>query len=348
MQGERLRLAVETGALALPAAGTVLAAGPGGAQDLSALPRARVLAVQGMRPDHDALAARGFDVTPQMPGAGIAAAVVFVPRARDAARDLVARAAAAVVSGGPVAVDGQKDAGIEPLLRDLAARVALGPPLVKAHGRLAVFPAGPDLSDWVAEPRPVAGGFVTRPGLFSADGPDAGSALLAAALPARLAGRGVDLGAGWGFLARAALQRDGVAHLDLVEADHAALACARANLPDPRAAFHWADALRWRPAREADWVVMNPPFHTGGRADPALGASFVAAAAGMLAPQGTLWMVANRHLPYAEALQRHFAEIEDIGGTAAFRLVRAARPRPPAAAGRPDRPPAVQRRKVRA
>jgi 16S rRNA (guanine1207-N2)-methyltransferase len=121
-----------------------------------------------------------------------------------------------------------------------------------------------------------------------------------------------------------------VRSLDVVEADHDALACAKVNLPDPRAAFHWADATRFRPARPADWVVMNPPFHAARTADPALGAAFLAAAARMLAPEGTLWLVANRHLPYAEALAAQFREVEEIGGTPAFRLTRAARPLPPA------------------
>lgn len=329
MTGERLRLAVASGAFALPAAGRVLVANPRAGADLSALPRDRVAAVQPFRPDHDALAARGFAVAPDIPEGPFAAALVCLPRSREGARDLVARAAAAVGPGGPVAVDGQKDDGIGPLLRDLAGRVALSEPVVKAHGRLAVFAAGPDLADWIAAPRQVAGGFVTRPGVFSADGPDPGSALLATSLPAALPGRGVDLGAGWGLLARAALGRQGVVHLDLVEADHAALACARLNLTDPRAAFHWADAAAFRPDRPADWVVTNPPFHTDRRADPALGAAFVVAAARMLAPHGALWLVANRHLPYAEPLSQHFAEVEEIGGGTAFRVVRAARPRPP-------------------
>ena len=66
-------------------------------------------------------------------------------------------------------------------LRDLRDRVALSAPVTKAHGKLATFPAGADLSDWLAEPSTVAG-FQTLPGIFSADGPDRGSVLLAAAL----------------------------------------------------------------------------------------------------------------------------------------------------------------------
>jgi 16S rRNA (guanine1207-N2)-methyltransferase len=46
----------------------------------------------------------------------------------------------------------------------------------------------------------------------------------------------------------------------------------------------------------------------------------------MLHPGGTLWLVANRHLPYGAVLTETFRQVEDIGGDGAFRLVRASRP----------------------
>lgn len=326
MRSARFDLALDSG-LSLPPAGDVLVMGAG--DDLPALPRARVTVVQGNRAAHDALAAQGWRVVARLdPAARFAAGLVCLPRARDAARDRIARAAAAVVPGGPVIVDGQKTDGVDAALRELRGRVDLSEAVSKAHGKIAWFPAGPDLSDWIAAPQVVAGGFVTRAGVFSADGPDAGSALLAAALPDRLPGRGVDLGAGWGFLARAALARAGVAHLDLVEAEADALDCARQNVTDARAAFHWADATTWRPARAADWVICNPPFHAGRAADPALGLAFLRAAARMLAPHGALWLVANRPLPYDRALPSLFREVQDLGGDARFRLTRASRPLP--------------------
>ncbi len=113
----------------------------------------------------------------------------------------------------------------------------------------------------------------------------------------------------------------------MVEAELAALTCARANIPDDRVRFHWADARSFRPENLAETVVMNPPFHTGRDPDPALGAAFIAAARRMLAPDGVLWMVANRHLPYDAALSAAFLDVETIGGDPAFRLIRAAKPR---------------------
>ena len=141
-------------------------------------------------------------------------------------------------------------------------------------------------------------------------------------MPARVA----DLGAGWGWLSAQILARQGVTELDLVEADHLALACAWRNISDPRARFHWADATRFRPEAPLDAVVMNPPFHQGRAADPSLGAAFIAAASEMLSTSGRLWMVANRHLPYESVLARHFRDVGEMGGDNGFKLLAAARP----------------------
>ncbi|MCE6959426.1 methyltransferase [Cereibacter sphaeroides] len=325
MRSARLTLALETGAVVLPDAGSIAVYRPRAGDDLSALPKDRLLIVQGFRPEHDAFAAQGYRVAVEG-GQGHAAAIVCLPRSRDEARALLAEAAAAVEPGGPIVVDGQKTDGIEAIYRDLGERLAVSATLSKAHGKLFTFAAGPGLEDWAARLTAVEGGFRTLPGVFSADAPDRGSALLLAALPAELSGRVVDLGAGWGYLSRAVLERPHVKRLDLVEAEHAALACARLNVTDPRAFFHWADATRFRLSKAADVVVCNPPFHTTREADPALGLGFLQAAARLLQPQGVLWLVANRHLPYDRGLRALFREVEEIGGDAAFRIVRASRP----------------------
>ena len=335
MRSERLSLALEDGAVSLPPEGCILVLRPRAGDDLSALGRDRVQVVTGFRPDHDAFADLGYAVA-TAPDRGYAAALVCLPRARDLARALLAEASARVVPGGPVLVDGQKTDGIESVWRELRdAGASPGAPLSKAHGKIFSFAAGIDLGAWAAQDRQIDGGFVTRPGVFSADGPDAASALLAAALPEKLPPRVADLGAGWGYLARAILARPGVTECHLIEAEAEALDCARRNVTDPRARFHWADATRFRPDRAFDAVVCNPPFHTGREADPGLGIAFLRAAAGMLTTSGTLWLVANRHLPYEPVLAELFREHEDRGGDSRFRLYRASRPVPRPAPRRP-------------
>lgn len=311
--------------MALPDAGTICVFGPETADDLMALPKDRILAITRFFPDHQGLAAQGFRVATAV-AEPATSAVVCLPRAKAHARALLAEAAASVPAKAPVIVDGARTDGIESIWRDLKTRVQVSEPLAKAHGRIFSFPAGPELADWQAHDTLIDGGFITRPGVFSADAPDPASVILAAALPPKMPGYTVDLGAGWGYLAHAVLTRPGVKRVDLVEADAVALDCARRNITDPRARFVWADATRFRADGYADFVVCNPPFHRNRSADPALGQAFLAAAARILHPQGQLWLVANRTLPYLAPARALFREVEDLGATAAFRLIRASHP----------------------
>jgi len=325
----RLSIALEGNAPGLPETGGIVVLNPPAEFDAGPLEPSRLVLEQGFSPAHQTLARRGFSVTRAADGR-FGAALVFLPRARDLARAMVARASA-LTGGGLVLVDGQKTDGIVAMAKAIGARVRLGGSLSKAHGKLVWFTGG-DFTDWQARPRQVGdaalGHFVTRPGVFSADGPDPASQALAAVLPENLAGQGADLGAGWGYLARAILGRPGVTGLDLVEADAAALACARENIPDARARFHWDDATRWRPEALLDFVITNPPFHTGRTGEPELGRAFIRAAAAMLLPRGQLWLVANRHLPYEATLAQAFRKVGQIDAPRGFKLFCAHGPRP--------------------
>lgn len=309
-------------------AGRILVFGPQIGDDLSALPRAAVIVVTGFKPDFDHFTKAGYAVLAHASDAQPAdLAVVCLPRAKDAAKGMLAQAAAKLAPKGRVMLDGQKTDGIGAVLKDLSDLGAdLGEVISKAHGKLAVFAPPARLAEWAAAPQQIEGGFITRAGVFSADGPDRASQLLADVLPAKLPARMADFGAGWGYLSRAILARDGVKSLDLIEADAVALDCARQNISDARAQFHWADVAAIRPAQPWDGVVMNPPFHTSRSANPALGLAFITAAHARLAGHGQLWVVANRQLPYPAALRGLFREVEEYGRDPTFRLIRAAFP----------------------
>jgi len=320
---ERLRLALASGAAVLPAEGRIAVMNPAPDEDLSLLPRDRVEVISRHYAPHHAFRDAGY-ATALAPGGPYGSAIFCLPRARaEAEASLVALHA---VTTGPLIVDGQKTDGIDSMLKALRARATVGDVTAKAHGKCAAV-SGVDLSDWLpGPPIRIAERFVTAPGVFSAGGIDPGSEALAKALPPALNGHVVDLGAGWGYLADAILAREGVTVLDLVESDHAALDAARANIADPRARFHWADALSFRPETPVDHVVTNPPFHQGRAADPGLGQSFIRAAAAILAPRGRLWLVANRHLPYENTLKDAFREVRTLGETPSFKLYAAAAP----------------------
>ena len=295
--------------------------------DLSQVASDRVIHVQGFRPHYDALSARGGQVVPRITDVAEkpAAAILCLPRAKDAARDLVARATAWNV---PVVVDGQKSDGVDSLYAATRKRCDVSPAYSKAHGKLFTLAPGADFSDWaLPETRQVADGWHTAPGIFSADGPDPGSVALADALP-ELKGKIADLGAGWGYLtARALQQSPKIASVQMVEAEHAAVTAARLNVADERVQIDWADATTWRAPHQMDHVISNPPFHTSRKAEPALGMAFITAAKRMLAPSGSLWLVANRHLPYERALQDSFAEVTPLPGPGGYKLIHARKPR---------------------
>ncbi|MDD7972549.1 class I SAM-dependent methyltransferase [Roseinatronobacter alkalisoli] len=323
----RLTLAMAEG-LILPD-GPVTVLRPRAGERFDPLDMSRLQLVQGFRPDHDALLAAGYDVA--VAARPAPSVLVCLPRSKAEAFALIAQAAGA--SGTElVLVDGQKTDGIDSVFKTLRGRVAVSGVVSKAHGKLFWFdPRGVDLSDLSFRPAtvsdPALGQFRTVAGVFSADGVDPASQMLAQALPDELPATLADLGAGWGYLSAAALARRGVKTLHLVEADATALDLARRNVTDPRVQFHWADATQVVLPARVDGVVMNPPFHNGRKAQPALGLAFIAAAARILAPRGRLWMVANRHLPYEGALAAAFTQIEVLAENGAFRVWQATAPK---------------------
>lgn len=316
----RLDLALNSG-LGLSQPLSVLA--PTADHDLSGLAPETQL-VQPFKPFHDHFAVQGFSVAPECE-APCQDVIVFLPRAKALARALIHQACNR--ANGIIVVDGAKTDGVDSLLKDIRKRVAVVGPISKAHGKIFWFQSNSEaFADWAAPQTQMVGRFQTAPGVFSADGVDPASALLLDTLPQKRGMRIADLGAGWGFLS-AHLIDDSMRSLHLVEADHTALGCARVNVADQRARFHWADATRWSAPEPLDVVVMNPPFHTSRSADPTLGQGFIASAARNLTRNGHLWMVANRHLPYEATLSERFIHVDEVAGDNRFKVFHASRPR---------------------
>lgn len=341
---ETLFLPFANGMLAWPAQGALfLRARDGWPLHQQALPG--LVCQQSFKPDVDALQRSAIEVhagTDSLGDESFPLVLVLPPRQRDEARALFAQALARVRPGGIVIACSANDEGAKSDEADLA-RIA-GPVSTLSKNKCRVFWTAPGQAQGDAElaarwrtldaPRPIADGrFRSRPGVFAWDRVDAASALLAAQLPADLAGRAADLGAGWGYLSAELLQRcAGVHALDVYEAEARALDLARENLDHFAARvaidYRWHDVSTGLP-QTYDVIVSNPPFHAGGRADrPDIGRRFIAVAAAALNPGGRLWLVANRHLPYEAVLNDSFGSVRIVAQQHGFKIVEAIKAMP--------------------
>ena len=306
--------------------------------------RGKLTCVQPFKPWAEAVQRAGFDVASEPPAGTFPQAWLLPPRQREEARALIAAAFDACAPGGTVIASVPNDEGAKALegdFRKLAG--ALDGALSKFHCR--VFWAKRDdaridaslLAQWrdADAPRRILDGrFTSRPGVFAWNRVDAGSALLAQHLPSQLHGRAADLGAGWGFLSDALLEKNpGITALDLFEADHRALELARGNLAahGEKCAIgcHWHDVAEGLPAGpKRDVIVSNPPFHdTGKSTRHALGQRFLEVAADALASTGAFWMVANAHLPYEVMLGERFAQVRVVANAGGYKVIEARGPR---------------------
>jgi 16S rRNA (guanine1207-N2)-methyltransferase len=329
----------ESATLRLPSDGHVLFLRARAGVRLREMAQPGWLCEQSFMPFADELARNGLRVGEPAVGELFPLVLVLPPRQRDEARALFARALSHMAPGGTVLAAMPNTEGAKSGEADLA-RLA-GAVQHQSKHKCRVFWSTPDaagidqalLAEWLAldAPRAIVDGYVSRPGLFAWDRIDPASALLAANLPADLHGRVADLGAGYGYLASQVVARcQRVDAIDLYEAEARALEPARINLAraqresgrDVALAVHWHDVTRGLPQRY-DAIVSNPPFHLG-RADlPELGRAFITTAAEALQPNGRLFIVANRHLPYEAILAARFRDVHTRAMQQGFKVIEA-------------------------
>lgn len=340
---DTLFLPFATGALAWPVQGKILflRARMGSALLGPAVPRDRFVCRQSFLPHAEELARANLspDHGAETPAGPYPLILSLPPRQRDEARFVLAEAVARAAHGGIVVAAATNTEGARSLESDLAQLAGDIASLSKNKSRVfwvRIDSARVDrdlLLAWLGlgAPRRLAEDprFLSRPGLFAWDRIDAGSVLLAKHLPADLAGHGADLGCGFGYLSAEILARcPKVKALDLYEAERLALELAQQNLA-PLAhgvtlEFLWHDVTTGLRG-SYDFIVSNPPFHTG-KADRAdLGQAFIGAGARALAPGGRMLIVANQHLPYETTFATHFARHRILSIAEGYKIIEAVR-----------------------
>ena len=336
---DALFLPFTDGLLHLPTDGSVLFLRARDSYRLREVAQRNWLCEQTFKPFAEALMRSGFKVGEPADDARFKLVLILPPRQRDEARAWFAKAMRHVEPGGVVAACVPNAEGAKSAQADLAVLLGSVNHLSKHKCRVfwSVFDASSCdqalFESWLALDRPHtnAAGYMSRPGLFAWDRIDTASALLAAHLPDDLHGRVADFGAGYGYLATQIVTRyPQITALDLYEAEARALEPARLNVEQAMrehgrklsVGFHWHD-ITMGVERGYDAVISNPPFHQG-RADlPELGRAFITQAARALVPQGRLWLVANRHLPYEATLAAHFEQVRTVVMEDGFKVIEA-------------------------
>ncbi len=247
----------------------------------------------------------------------------------------MATALSVLKPGGLFVCAAANDAGGRRLKKDAAFFGSSCAEISKYHARVIWATRGESLENQKIEearrtvaPQKTEDGFTSRPGIFSWNRIDEGSALLAESLPSQtLAGRGADFGCGYGFLGHHVLSHNpDISALTCIDADARAVACCRASLEGlpvtAKTDYIWKDA-RDSGLHDLDFVITNPPFHRDKEESVRLGASFIESASRALRAGGSLWLVANAHLPYEKILFMHFPECQKVAERRGYKVYHA-------------------------
>lgn len=160
---------------------------------------------------------------------------------------------------------------------------------------------------------------VSMPGVFSHAELDKGTHLLLAKLPSSLRNNVLDFACGAGVIGTFLTKQ--YPHLNVTMLDVSALAlyCAARTMAanNQTGQLIAANGLHGVNTR-FNHIVTNPPFHTGVKTDYSVTKRFISDSRRVLEKSGTLYMVANRFLPYPGLLAEQFTQVRPLAQTTQF------------------------------
>ena len=159
----------------------------------------------------------------------------------------------------------------------------------------------------------------SMPGVFSYKELDTGTRLLLEKLPSNLRGDILDFACGAGVIGANLLKQYPHLSLTMLDVNALALFCAARTLHanDQVATLIAANGLHGVNDK-FQHIVTNPPFHTGVKTDYSITRRFITDAKRVLTTRGSMYMVANRFLPYPGLLSDTFGQVRTLAQTSQF------------------------------
>ncbi len=268
---------------------------------------------------------------------------IQLPKGRKLARRWLAESAIDLKEDGELYLAGSNDAGIQSVISDAADLFSA--PLILAYkkgNRIARFKSNRqqrDLPTWSNEPgiRPDSWyefsieihskryQISSLPGVFAYDHLDPGTQYLLDYLPVPLSGEVLDFGCGTGIIGITAASL-GASRVDMVDLDLYATASAERNVNqnDIRVA-RVTTGVGLQPFFETkyDYILSNPPFHSGNRVNYLPAQEFIRDSQQLLRQKGELYLVANRFLQYEDLLQKYYSETICVAANNRYKVLRA-------------------------
>jgi 16S rRNA (guanine1207-N2)-methyltransferase len=265
------------------------------------------------------------------------AAVVRLPKGKEALSFSLDAVVSVLVPGAPVFLYGANDEGIRPagkrmkLLFEDVETIA-----TRRHCRVfqGVRPASPEgLKGSLQAHRRVVPvvidgesfDYVVYPGVFAKGSLDAGSEALLRIVDGLPEGaRILDFASGAGMLSMVLARRHPTASFQLIDSDAVAVAAARENVPG--ALVLNGDSWGRLPSyRRYDAIVSNPPIHTGKGRDYTVLTRLVEGAQARLLPKGVMWLVVQRQVPVQAMIEESFDDVSVAWEDQRFRVWRCGR-----------------------
>lgn len=281
------------------------------------------------------------ELDPQLFQTSVDQAVLYVPKEKSLCRMLFDNLAAMMPEDATLYLVGPNKGGIKSIVKQLPAsfspaqKVASGNHcLLYVCQRNATQVAPFKLDDYQTTyqlPGEPATRVFNLPGVFSEQRLDAGTALLLEYIGAqpKIHGRVLDFACGSGAISafvRAHCSIDAMVASDVsafaLTTTEQTLQAQQLDSPFEVLASDGLDAVTGR----FDWIITNPPFHSGQRTDYEIAGKFISEVAKKLKPGGRLLIVANSFLGYNALLRERFREVSEPLNNGRYKILQAHKP----------------------